>query len=163
MRHALALSSIAMTALALTAACAETPSRGMQPDPGTGYAVQTTGAEIVGRDDPSMTGAIAPSDDAIAMRLAAEICDREVRCHAADGTPPTRSADECWQASLSRTQRELNLWRCSPAGARARAKDCLATIGHEPCEHDLGRRGSLCASNAACAADLPPSLGSGLR
>lgn len=153
MRHALALSSVVLTTLALTGACAETPNRGMQPDPGTGYTVQTTGAEIVGRDDPNATGGIEQSEDVISMRLAAEICDREVRCHSGEGTPTTRSADDCWHASLARTRRELGLWRCSPAGARARAKDCVASLRNEPCEHDLERTRSLCTSNVACGAD----------
>lgn len=159
MRHALALSSVVLTALALTPACAETPSRGMQPDPGTGYALETTGADVVARDDPNATNAIEPNDETIATRLAAQICDREVRCHAAAQTPPTRSAEDCWLASLSRARSELGRWRCSPAGARARAEECLAAIGGEPCEHDLGRQRSLCASNVACGYDsiLPPS------
>lgn len=159
MRHALALSSVVLAALALTAACAETPSHGMQPDPATGYAVETTGAQVVGVDQPSTTNAPAPTGDAIAMRLAAEICTREVRCHAAAGNPPARGTEECWQASLDRTRRELGRWRCSPAGMRARAEECLASIGNEPCDHDLGRRRSLCASNLACGYDsiLPPS------
>jgi hypothetical protein len=131
----------------------------MQPDPGTGYTLQTTGADVVALDSPSSTNAIAPSDDVIAMKLAAEICDREVRCHAADGTAPTRSADDCWHANLSRAKRELGLWRCSPGGARARAKDCVASISGEPCQHDLDRQRSLCASNLACGRDsiLGPS------
>jgi len=159
MRHALALSSVVLAALALTPACAETPSHGMQPDPGGGYTVATTGAEVVSIDQPSATNAPAPPEDTIAMRLAAEICTREVRCHAAAGNPPARGAEECWNASLDRTRRELGRWRCSPAGARARAEECLAAIGNEPCDHDLGRRRSLCASNLACGYDsiLPPS------
>lgn len=163
MRHALALTSTALTALALAASCAENPGRGMQPDPGTGYTVQTTGAEIVGRDNPSMTNAGALDDDSIAMRLAAEICDREVRCHAAAGTPAPRSPNACWQESLSRTRRELSAWQCSPAAGRARAKDCLASIGHESCEHDLGRSAALCGSNSGCGEDRLPPPGSGLR
>ena len=164
MRHALALPSTALITLALAASCAETPSRGMQPDPGTGYTVQTTGAEIVGRDDPRSTNPTETSDETIASRLAAQLCDREVRCHAAAGTAPARSADDCWRANLGRTRSELGAWRCSPAGARARAKDCLASIGNEPCEHDVGRASLLCASNVACGADamLPPNAGLGL-
>jgi hypothetical protein len=141
--------------LALTASCAENPSRGMQPDPGTGYAVETTGAVVVGRDNPSSTGAYAPSDDYVSARLAAQICDREARCHAASGgASPARSADACWKASLQRAHRELDSWQCSPAGARARAEQCLAAIGNEPCEHDVLGRRMLCASNAACGADF---------
>jgi hypothetical protein len=94
MRHALALSSVVLMTLALTSACAETPNRGMQPDPGTGYTVETTGAELVGRDDPKATGGIEESEDVLSMRLAAEICDREVRCHTGEAAPTTRSADE---------------------------------------------------------------------
>lgn len=160
MRHALALSSTALTVLVLSSACAETPNPRMQPDPGTGYTVQTTGAVVVGRDNPSSTGEAAASDDDISARLAAQICDREIRCHAASGgTAPARSADDCWQASLQRTRHELGAWRCSPAGARARAKDCLAAIGTEPCEHDINRQAFLCASNPQCGAEstLSPS------
>ncbi len=159
MRHALAISSVVLTALALAPACAETPNHAMQPDPGTGYAVETTGAEIVGRDNPNATGDVEQSDDAIAMRLAAEICDREARCHIGEPNATTRSAQDCWNASLARTRRELGLWRCSPAGARARAKECAASIKSESCEFDLGRRRSLCASNVGCGYDaiLPPS------
>jgi hypothetical protein len=154
MRHALALSFAALAALTLAPACAENPNSRMQPDPGTGYAVETTGAQIVGRDVPSATTAVAPSDDDIAARLAAQICDREIRCHVATGgRVKARSADDCWRASLQRAHRELDSWRCSPAGARARAEECLAAIGHEQCEHSVQKQRFLCASNAACGAD----------
>jgi hypothetical protein len=163
LRHALALSSTASITLALAASCAETPNHAMQPDPGTGYTVETTGADVVARDAPSSSSTIPPTGESIAERLAAQLCDREVRCHAAAGTPPSRSADECWRASLGRARSELLSWRCTPGGARARAEECLASIGSEACEYDVGRKRYLCASNAACGADatLPPSAGLG--
>jgi hypothetical protein len=163
MRHALALALTAPTALALMASCAESSSAPMQPDPGTGYTVTTTGADVVGVDVPSSTNVLEPSNDMTAARLAAQICDREVRCHALPPSAPPRSAQACWRESLGRAKRELDAWRCSPAGARARAEACLAAIGNEPCEYDLARHASLCASNSACGRDVPPPPGSGMR
>jgi hypothetical protein len=134
----------------LTAACARSTDPNMQPNPGTGYTVETTGADIVGLDNPRSTGMFEASDEVIATRLAAEICDREVRCYAS-----TLTALQCRQGKLGRTRRELSEWRCSPAAMRARAERCLASIGNEPCELDLASRRSLCASNVACEADVP--------
>ena len=162
MRHALALPSTALITLTLAASCAETPSRGMQPDPGTGYTVQTTGAQIVGRDDPSSSDSITPTGEVVAERLAAQLCAREVRCHAAASTAAPRSADDCWRANLGRMRQELSGWRCSPAAARARAEECLASIGGEPCDYDVSRARSLCTSNAACEADGVRPAGAGL-
>jgi hypothetical protein len=147
MRHVLVVSS---AVLALTAACAQhSTDRDMQPNPGTGYTVTTTGAEIVGRDNPGAVEATPASIDDVATRMADQICDREVRCHAGK-----RSGGDCRRANLDRTKAELYSWRCSPAAMRARAERCLASVGAEPCELNLASRGSLCASNAACAADV---------
>jgi hypothetical protein len=157
MRHALA---ILVTALVVTSACArEYPDRNMQPDPGTGYAVTTTGAQVIGRDDPYATtmDERRPLMDGVARRLATAMCDREARCHGAaiNQTTVTRTAEECWNANLGHAQNEIGAWRCSPAAMRARVERCLASVGTEPCEHVLGAGGAICARNAGCEFDVP--------
>jgi|GEM_PF-2784806 len=147
MRSALALAG---TALVLTAACAQNfkSDRDMQPNPGTGYTVYTTGADLVGRDDPNAVEGRPAQIDDVAGRLASQICERESRCHSGK-----RSAADCRQANLGRARTELHSWNCSPAATRARAEECLASIGAEPCELDFASRATLCASNAACGSD----------
>jgi hypothetical protein len=148
MRHALA---IAGTALVVTAACVrDYPDPKTQPNPGTGYSVAITGAQVVGRDNPYGSDDSRELMDAVARRLAAEMCDREARCHAV-----TRTAEECWNANLEQARLEVGAWRCSPAAMRARVEKCLSSIGAEPCDHVLGARGVMCARNVACEADAP--------
>jgi hypothetical protein len=147
MRHALALAS---TALVVTTACAQHPGRDMQPDPGTGYAVTTTGAQV-GRDNIYTDDrGPPPMMDSVARRLATAMCDREARCHSV-----SRTAAECWNANLQHAQNEIASWRCSPAAMRARTERCLASVGAEPCDHVLGASGTMCARNAGCEFDVP--------
>lgn len=145
MRHL--LGSLALVGV-VASACAHNQAydRDMQPELGRGYTLETTGA-VIGRDDPSATDPDV-SIDTVATRLAAQICDREVRCHA-NG----RSIDDCRRQNLDRARVELHAWRCSPAAIRARAEECLASVGSEPCDLDLASRASFCGTNAACASD----------
>lgn len=147
MRHALALVS-ACGALAVTIACSRGTSydRDMQPSPGQGYAVETTGA-VIGSDDIRKTDEPDVTLDEAAARLAGQICAREVRCHVAPGI-----AGPCMASYHDRARGELARWRCSPAAARARVKECLATIGEEPCALDLSKRTRLCGGNEECPA-----------
>ncbi|MDB4937589.1 MAG: hypothetical protein JWP87_4561 [Labilithrix sp.] len=153
--HALALSLLggALAVTVLCGACAQTNQHGkMQPDPGEGYTLQTTGAEV-GRDDPAQ-GASEPNltVEQAAVRLAGQICAREVRCHG-----DASLAGDCMHRYVGRMHAELASWTCPPAGWRARAKECLATVGTEPCTFDLAMRGRICESNDEC-----PPVGRGL-
>jgi hypothetical protein len=149
MRHAHALAlTLTGGALAITvicSACAQNSRHGaMQPDPGQGYTVQTTGAEV-GRDDPLNASEPPVTVDQASVRLAGQICAREVRCHG-DAT----QAGDCMHRYLDRVHSELASWTCSPAGWRARTKECLATVGTEPCGIDLASQRNLCGGNEDC-------------
>jgi hypothetical protein len=151
MRHAHALSlTLAGGALAVTilcGACAQNSRHGkMQPDPNEGYTLQTTGAEV-GRDDPFVANEPPTTVAQASARLAGQICAREVRCHA-----DAARAGDCMHRYLDRVHSELGNWNCSPAGWRARAKDCLATVGSEPCGVDLASQRSICGGNPDCPA-----------
>lgn len=145
LRHALAATC---ATVALMSACSRygQADPDMQPSAGVGYTVQTTGAAI-GVDAPYATdGRGSTIDfDVIAAKLAEEICAREVRCQKIRG-----SFEGCVRAGYGRAKRELSAGTCSPAAARARAEECLASVGIEPCELDLLSRPTLCGSNVAC-------------
>jgi hypothetical protein len=116
----------------------------LQSEPGRGYVLETTGAEL-GRDDPARNDPTELPPLALAPTVAGRICDREIRCH----DDPSR-ASPCMHAYLRRATAEIGSWQCSPAAARARIKACLAAIDVEPCELDRSTRPLLCATNAAC-------------
>lgn len=151
MRNALALSC---SALALLAACARNynPDPGMQPDPGKGYVLETTGA-TVGRDDPSRTNEPDSTLGDVATRLAGQICEREARCHAG-----AANTEMCMRVYLGLTALEVATWPCSPAATRARAKECIAALSAEPCEMDMATKPELCVASASCPDPSAPLI-----
>jgi hypothetical protein len=142
MRHAHVI-AFAFSATAVVMACSH-DERDLQPSPGTGYVVETTGA-VVAVDQPSRTNEPDQSLDQAAARLAGQICAREVLCH---DNPD--AVERCMTGYLDRARRELGGWRCSPAASRSREKQCLATIRTEPCGVDFSIRGRLCRGNDEC-------------
>lgn len=153
MRNTLALTC---SALALLAACARNynPDPGMQPDPGKGYVLETTGA-VIGSDDPMRANEPDSTLGDVATRLAGQICDRETRCHA-----DAADTDACMRVYLGLAALEVATWPCSPAATRARAKDCIASLNAEPCEMDVSTKPELCVASASCpepdTALIPP-------
>jgi hypothetical protein len=143
MRKALSLSC---GVLAVTAACARNynPDPDMQPDPGKGYVLETTGA-VIGRDDPRRTDEPDSTVGAVATRLAGQICEREARCHGS-----TSVIEPCMRMYVGLAAIDIALWQCSPAATRARAKTCIAALSGEPCELDLSTKPELCAPSDAC-------------
>lgn len=139
MRNALALAGVA---LAITTACSHTDTK-MQPDPGRGYTLETTGA-VIGRDDPQRNEP-DPTVGEVAIRLAGQICEREARCHGS-----AAPAEQCMRAYGSLTALEVATWGCSAAATRSRAKECIAALNAEPCEMDMSTKPELCPPSDAC-------------
>lgn len=126
MRYAFSLLCVA----AIASACTQ------QPPAQTSSTVTLTAADV---DDATIGD--------LSERLATALCKREVACQRAP------SADDCRGPKLSRSRAELASWRCSPAAARARAKECLTAIGTEPCAlGDLTARPFMCGGNEMCPA-----------
>lgn len=151
MHNALALAGVGLV-LAITASCARNDTR-MQPDPGRGYVLETTGA-VIGRDDPQRNERDSTVGE-VATRLASQICEREARCDRS-----AAAEDQCMRAYVSLTALEVATWQCSPAATRARAKQCIAALNAEPCEMDVGTKPELCAASDACpdtTAELLPT------
>jgi hypothetical protein len=146
MRNVLALAAVV---LAITTACSR-PNPRMQPDPGEGYVLETTGAAI-GRDDLQRIEPDATVGE-VATRLASQICEREARCHGSAPTP-----ERCLNAYVPLTTLEVVTWQCSPAALRSRAKACIAALNAEPCEMDLATKPELCPTSEACP-DVNASL-----
>jgi len=140
MRNALALAGVV---LAVGAACAQSSTR-MQPEPGRGYTLQTTGAAI-GRDDVTRNEP-DPTLGEVAMRLASQICEREARCHGSAVVP----LEQCMRVFTRLTAVEVVSWSCSPAATRSRAKECTASLNAEPCELDISTKPGLCPPSDAC-------------
>jgi hypothetical protein len=132
----------------------------MQPDPGRGYVLETTGADL-GRDDPQRSGPDSTVGE-VAARLAGQICEREARCH--DDAP---APDACLRAYTELTMLEVVSWPCSPAATRARAKECIAALNAEPCEMDLNTKPGLCPASDVCpdasASLVPPGAAEAAR
>ncbi|MDB5219915.1 MAG: hypothetical protein JWO86_7842 [Myxococcaceae bacterium] len=143
--HALALAGAAL-AVAVASGCSRSYQTGMQPNPGEGYVVETTGA-TVSRDDPANTNEPELGLEEAANRLAGQICAREVRC---EGQREPSSMEQCMSGWRDRARKELASWRCSPAGSRARSKECVASLRTEPCGVDISKRRALCEWTAAC-------------
>jgi hypothetical protein len=143
MRNALVLGAVV---LAGVVSCSRRDAK-MQPNPGQGYALETTGA-VIERADPRKD-----QDDTtigeVARRLAGQICERALRCH---GSTADSDADmtSCMRVYGSLSVLEVASWQCSPAASRSRAKDCIASLNAEPCEMDMGTKPNLCPTSAAC-------------
>lgn len=133
-KHVLAL-TLAVTA----AACAETGSRA-----GT---TTTTGASTSGQAE--LTRSVVD----LSERMAASVCAREVRCG-------RQGTEACVTPVRDRARTELSAWNCSPAAARARVEECLASFDSASCEENLAGSGRpLCATNDACGREavlVPP-------
>ncbi len=67
------------------------------------------------------------------MNLAGEICNRELACNRIGAGARYNDVGTCVQTVGQRIGREMSAWECSPGAARAREKDCLASIREEPC------------------------------
>ena len=107
--------------------------------------VQTTAAEVMSTYDPR-TEADRTGVNDLAQRMAAQICDREVRCHAAG----SRTPEECRRANIDRSRTELEQWRCSPDTTAAHTERCLASIQAQPCDVDFDHLSALCPSELSC-------------
>ena len=122
---------IAVLAALLAAACAH---------PG----VSTT--TVTGGSPSRARGVSAPTaKDAVAMRLADEICAREAACnHVGDGAR-YRSEEACLSDQGARAPAQLSRWACTPGQTDAGLEQCLAAIRSERCETDLARTDLLVA------------------
>jgi hypothetical protein len=103
----------------------------------------TSGVRVTGvRTDPDEAG----------LRLADEICNREVACsQIGDGTRyPTVEA--CMSDQGSRAPARLAHWSCTPSSTQASFETCLAAIRSEHCETKLANIDQLgaCRTNAVC-------------
>lgn len=142
--------AVVVLVVVMTAACTPQPK---QPDPGQGYTLETTGA-VIGRDVPQQRNEPDPTVGEVATRLAAQICERDARCH---GGP---IAEQCMRVFTQIAVLEVVTWPCSPAATRSRAKECLASLNAEPCQMDLATKPALCPPSDACpdtqASLIPP-------
>ncbi|MDB4934002.1 MAG: hypothetical protein JWP87_974 [Labilithrix sp.] len=91
------------------------------------------------------------NDDA-AMRLADEVCARELACnHIGDGAR-YRSEEACLADQGAQAPVQLSRWSCTPTQTQAGFEECLAAIRSEKCETALPRvdRLTACRSAAVC-------------
>jgi hypothetical protein len=140
MRNALTFAGVV---LAITASCSR-PEPKMQPDPGEGYMLETTGA-FVGRDDPWREQQPEEAVSEAGTRLASQICEREARCHGS-----AMPYEECMREFSKVAAIEIEAWSCSPAARRARVKECIASLNAEPCEMNISTKPELCPPSDAC-------------
>lgn len=91
-------------------------------------------------------------DEASAMRLADEICNREVACSQIGVGARYPTVEACMSDQGTRAPARLAHWSCTPAATQGSFEQCLAAIRGEHCETKLASIDELgaCRSNAVC-------------
>jgi hypothetical protein len=132
---------IAAASLLLASACAH--------DSGSGTTTVTSGSTSGVRVTNTR------SSDEPSMRLADEICARELACNHVGPGARYRSEEACMaeQGAIAPTQ--LSRWGCVPTRTQAGFEECLAAVRSERCETPLPRVEVLaaCRSEPVCAAN----------
>jgi hypothetical protein len=140
----------ALAAAMLAVACAH----------GGGTEAQTT--TITSATVTTITASTAPSTPTVMsatpeeakpeMPLTSAVCQREALCGVVGSGGRWADAAACIEAVGPRVLVDIRNWGCSPAAARARYKDCIASIRQEPCTTIVDReeRLSVCSGNTAC-------------
>lgn len=114
---------------------------------------ETSGTTTVTSGSTSGVRATGTRDrDDVALRLADEICAREVACgHIGDGAR-YRSEEACMADQGASAPTQISRWSCTPTQTQAGFEECLASIRSEHCETSLPRVDRLvaCRSVAVC-------------
>lgn len=130
---------IAAAVVVLGAACAR--------QPGTGTTTVTSGSTA----GMGGTGARTAADQA-SLRLADEICNRQVACSQVGDGARYHTVEACMADQGTRTPGQLTHWSCTPSATQGSFETCLAAIRSEHCETKLSSIDELvaCRSNAVC-------------
>lgn len=87
--------------------------------------------------------------DQVAMRLADEICAREVACNRVGPGRPYRTEEACMAEQGAAAPTQITRWSCVPAQTSAGFEECLAAIRSERCEMPLAGADRLLACRGA--------------
>ncbi len=114
----------------------------------TGAAASTTAVTSGSAPGGSVTRMRAEA----AMRLADEICNREVACSQVGEGARYPTVETCMSDQGSRAPAQLARWSCMPSAAQGTFETCLAAIRSEHCESRLSSTDELsaCRSAAVC-------------
>lgn len=114
---------------------------------GTGTTTVTSGTTSGVR----VTGARTDADQA-SLRLADEICNRQVACSQVGDGARYHTVEACMADQSTRTPAQLTHWSCTPSATQGTFEICLSAIRSEHCETKLSSIDELvaCRSNAVC-------------
>lgn len=106
----------------------------------------------------TMTSAEAPAAhaqtpaEAVALRLADELCGREAACNGIGDGAQYRTEEACLSDQGARAPAHTARWTCTPESRQGGFEECLAAIRGERCETRLVRPDQLdaCRSAAVC-------------
>lgn len=131
--------AFSVAVVVLGAACAR--------QPGSSTTTVTSGSTSAAR----VTGPRADADQA-SLRLADEICNREVACSQVGDGARYPTVEACMADQGTRTPAQLTHWSCAPSATQGSFETCLAAIRNEHCETKLSNIDALvaCRSNAVC-------------
>ena len=107
----------------------------------------TSGSTSGGR----VTGARTDADQA-SLRLADEICNRQVACSQVGDDARYHTVEACMADQGTRTPAQLTHWSCTPSMTQGTFDTCLTAIRNEHCETKLTSVDELvaCRSKAVC-------------
>jgi len=133
-----------LTAFGLTALVVLTTACARQTVAGASTTAITSGSTPGGR----MTSVRIEA----AMRLADEICNREVACSQVGEGARYPTVETCMSDQGARAPAQLARWSCTPSAAQGSFETCLAAIRGEHCESRLSsvEELSACRSVAVC-------------
>lgn len=136
-RHNL-LSMLSVSAVLLVAACAHNDGAGTT----TVTSGSTSGVRVTN----------TRQSDEPAMRLADEICARELSCNHIGPSARYRSEEACMAEQGAAAPSQVSRWDCEPTRSEAGFEQCLAAIRSERCETAMPRVETLvaCRSAAVC-------------
>jgi hypothetical protein len=132
------LASFSATAVVLATACAHNDGAGTT----TVTSGSTSGVRVTN----------TRQSDQPAMRLADEICARELACNHIGAGARYRSEEACMAEQGASAPTQVSRWECVPGQTQAGFEECLAAIRSERCETPLPRVDRLvaCRSAAVC-------------